>query len=449
MNNTAAYTGIDSKPAYESPFGHTLIVGAGPAAIQVAVHIFRGWCEGLGLINRKGAHSDRMKEELKKNGFNLTARVQGEKAGHLSGKATLTHFYEGYDQIDDIWQTVIFCTPSDSYPSIIDDLKLDSWKAVKTILLISPGPGSNLLVNSRLGKVKESLDVISLSTYYAATKFEPGMPSMVSCFTKALKKHLYVASSQKESTAVSHVKAFIESLGIRCTVVRQPIEAESRNVTTYVHPPLFINPFSLNEIFSHQKSNKYMYKIYPEGPVSQHSIHTMVLLWKEISAVIKQMGANPINLLKFLNDDNYPVLEKTLSRSDIETFVQQEPITQEYLLYIRYTSILIDPFSTPDDRGRYFDFSAVPYKQVYRDRNGKWVIPRVPYEDYKNLKLLYGLAQKMNILMPQTLELIRCFEEKYHAFIKQQGKDSFYPEQIAEPSSNDVDAIWSEMGMEK
>ncbi|MGT2596838.1 opine metallophore biosynthesis dehydrogenase [Staphylococcus aureus] len=28
---------------------------------------------------------------------------------------------------------------------------------------------------------------------------------------------------------------------------------------------------------------------------------------------------------------------------------------------------LIDPFSQPDENGHYFDFSAVPFKQVYKN----------------------------------------------------------------------------------
>lgn len=34
----------------DKPFGNVLIVGAGPAAIQVAVDISRGWCDAVGLL---------------------------------------------------------------------------------------------------------------------------------------------------------------------------------------------------------------------------------------------------------------------------------------------------------------------------------------------------------------------------------------------------------------
>ena len=154
-----------------------------------------------------------------------------------------------------------------------------------------------------------------------------------------------------------------------------------------------MNEFSLNEIFGTEASSKYMYKLYPEGPITQHTIREMLALWKEISTLILLLQARPLNLLKFLNDDNYPVHEITLSRDDIEHFTEMSTIKQEYLLYIRYSSILIDPFSQPDEHGKYVDFSSFSYKQVNKNKEGKWVIPRVPYEDYKKIKLLYHLGK--------------------------------------------------------
>ncbi|WP_432404583.1 opine metallophore biosynthesis dehydrogenase [Wukongibacter sp. M2B1] len=443
--NTHNISNAEQDVYQDPPFGNTLVVGAGPAGINVAVNISNGWCKGIGLLNRKGLHTEKLEKELKLNDYIITSKAQGDKHLHLCGQTKLSHFYGGCEDIDDIWQTIIMCTPSDSYNDIIDRLNLDSLEEVRNIILISPSIGSNFLINSRLKKLKERIDVISFSTYFAATKLEPGNPSCIVSFTKALKKHIYIASSKENSTVIFDVKKFIENLGIKCTVVQNTIEAESKNITTYVHPPLFINKFSLDQIFSYEKSNRYMYKIYPEGPITQHSIKAMVLLWKEISELIQYFDAKPINLLKFLNDDNYPVHEVTLSREDIENFVELDQIEQEYLLYIRYSAILIDPFSKPDKNGKYFDFSSVSYKQVCRDENGKWIIPRVPFEDYKKLKLIFGLAQKVDIHMPQTMKLIKLFEEKLDEFIRKNGENSFYPEIFKDTTQDDVDGMFEEI----
>jgi hypothetical protein len=399
-----------------TPFENTLIVGAGPAAINIAVNISRGWCDKLGLVNRAGAHTNRLKESYKKHGQVLKARYQSQKSSHLSGEAKLDCFYGDFQEIDDRWETIIICTPSDSYLEVIKSLSLEKLKRVKTLILISPGIGSNFLIEHYFKGVMEGIDVISLSAYYAATKYETGEADGLTVLTKALKKRIYLASSKKHSVRLKPVSEFIESLGVQCQIVSSPIEAESKNITTYVHPPLFMNSFAMEQILRKEQSLKSMYKIYPEGPITQHSIRAMVRLWKEISAVVEYFGAKPINLLQFLNDDNYPVHEETLSREDIELFHSFSEEKQEYLLYVRYSAILIDPFSRPDEKGKYFEFSAVPFKRAAIDSSGKWVIPRIPLEDYQKLKLIYGLAQSVDIQMAQALLLLRIFEREVNRF---------------------------------
>ena len=429
----------------DAPFGNTLIVGAGPAGIHVAVDVAKGWCCQLGLLNRPGAHTDKIRQELEQTGGRIATEARVDKYEHLVGEAVLSRFYDGFDAIEDMWDTVFLCTPGDSYTEVVDAMRLDALQAVKRIVLLSPGIGSNLLVQSRLGDAKARVEVISFSTYYAATKFESAEAGFLTSSIKGIKRKIYVGSSRQDSRFLHDVQRFITSLGIQCAATGHPIEAESRSITTYVHPPFFLNPFSLQWIFSKTPARKYMYKLYPEGPITQDSIRAMLHLWKEVSEFVSAFGAQPINLLKFLNDDNYPVHEETLSRDDIENFMKLDPVKQEYLLYIRYASILIDPFSQPDERGRYFDFSAVPYKQVYKDKDGKWVIPRIPHEDYKRLKLLYALGMKMNVSMPQAGKLLELFESRLHAFIQEEGRDLFRIDLLADRIQEEAAIIYNEL----
>jgi staphylopine/pseudopaline/yersinopine synthase len=399
-----------------SPFGNTLIVGAGPAAINIAVNVSRGWCDKLGLVNRKGIHTNRLKESFKVHGKSLKSRYQNHSNRHLNGTAKIDFFYGDYQEIDDQWETLIICTPSNSYIEVIHSLSLEKLKKAKTLILISPGIGSNFLIEHYFKNEIEGIDLISLSAYYAATKYETGERDGLNVLTKALKKRIYLASSNSHSVCIKYLTEFIESLGVQCQIVSSPLEAESKNITTYVHPPLFMNSFAMDQVLRKDQSIKSMYKIYPEGPITQHSIRAMVRLWKEISAVVTCFGAKPINLLQFLNDDNYPVHEKTLSREDIEGFQNFSEEKQEYLLYIRYSAILIDPFSSPDEIGKHFEFSAVPFKQASVDSNGNWSIPRIPLEDYQKLKIIYGLARGLDIEMPQALGLLQTFEREAKRF---------------------------------
>ncbi|WP_051217245.1 opine metallophore biosynthesis dehydrogenase [Paenibacillus assamensis] len=432
----------EALQAHAAPFGNTLLIGAGPAAIHTAVQLSRGWSSKLGLLNREGPHAAQLLQELEQAQQCVTSRMYGEQHQHLEGTVRLDHFYVGYQTIEaeESWETIVICTPCDSYRDVIRQLQLERLPFVHTIILLSPSFGSNLLVKSEL-PIHRSIDIISLSTYFAATKFDAAC--ITTAYTKAMKKKVYAASNQSNSWSIQPFQLFITSLGIQCDIVTHPLEAESRSITMYVHPPLFINDFSLDQILRIEPSNKSMYKLYPEGPITSQVIHAMAELWREISRFLISCGCEPINLLQFMNDDNYPVRQESLSRYEIEHFVELEPIHQEYMLYVRYSSLLIDPFSSSDEQGKYFDFSAVPYKQIYQDACGRWMIPRIPLEDYKRLKALYGMAEFMKVQMPQTLQLIQLFEQRLQQFIAEKGASAIHPEMLIDSTIEDVNAIFS------
>ena len=44
-----------------------------------------------------------------------------------------------------------------------------------------------------------------------------------------------------------------------------PLHAEIHNSSLYVHPPLFMNQFSLKAVFEGTKVPVYVYKLFPEG----------------------------------------------------------------------------------------------------------------------------------------------------------------------------------------
>ncbi|MCA0756640.1 opine metallophore biosynthesis dehydrogenase [Paenibacillus sp. N4] len=436
------------KGFYEAtPFGNTLIIGAGPAGIHAAVDWSR--VSGrLGLLNRKGRHADRVKEALQEREFHLACEVSVAGKRHLSGTAKVDRFYEGYQELDDIWHTVVICTPSDRYAEVIVSLRLEKLREVKRVILLSPGIGSGAWVRSLLGGDSGRIEVVSFSTYYAASKFSPDPGSMLKPVVKGMKRRVYIGSGSPHSPACQTIKALLETIGVDCIIAGSPLEAESRSITTYVHPPFFMSEFSLEEIFSRSSSKKSMYKLYPEGPITPLAIRTMVLLWKEITRVMKRFKVQPLNLLKFLNDDNYPVCEQSIGREEIERFPDLEQHRQEYLLYVRYASLLIDPFSEPDEQGSYFDFSAVPFKQVSMDKDGCWTIPRIPFEDYRKLKLLFELGQRLGVRMPQSQELLERFERIRHAFVKEQGANRFRPEWFEDHTKAQADAIFDTVNPE-
>lgn len=405
MNVSKGSEGIVSTKSSKD-LGNILIAGVGPAAIQTAIQLCTAdFSERIGLYNRPGARAERIKKELNHNHFEIGLTIQGKEA---ELKTKVDCFFDDVSQLSDEWDTVILATPCTSYVNVIESLQTAELKRVRTIVLLAPNIGSNDLVKNLL--LQETVEVISMSTYFGATK---SLNSAIKAHTKAYKKRIYLGSSNRNSRMVNTLQEFLKSMDIDGEIVGQPLDAECRNITTYVHPAFFLNRFTLDEIFSlHMNGKKYMYKLFPEGPITPQRIKTMVRLWKEISTLMNELGAKPINLLPFLNDDNYPVPAECIQREDIDNFSEYEEVKQEYLLYIRYASILIDPFSNPDHEGRYFEFSAVPFNKAEEEDQGVWSIPRIPFEDYQKLIVIYGLAENAGIPMPEMKRLIKNFESE-------------------------------------
>ncbi len=83
---------------------------------------------------------------------------------------------------------------------------------------------------------------------------------------------------------------FSEQLKIQLEVVESPLHAETRNSSLYVHPPLLTNDFSLKAIFEGTDVPVYVYKLFPEGPITMTLIREMRLMWKEMMAILQALS---------------------------------------------------------------------------------------------------------------------------------------------------------------
>lgn len=394
-----------------SNFKRVLIVGTGPASIQLAVLLKNNWNSCIGIVGRESVRSERFFTALEQSQNQVEVNVQNKKHRPMEGNCMIDHVYQGYGAITRQWDTLILSVTTDAYMEVMKQLSDQLLKQARCILLISPTFGSNSLVRHYMNGIQSNVDIISFSTYLGDTRWMNGEPS-TQVLTTAVKKKVFIGSSNETSPNVERLCALFERLGIMLEVMGSPIEAETRNISLYVHPPLFMNPFSLNAIFEYSAVKKYVYKMFPEGPITQYLIRDMLAGWKEMTNVIEKLNLQGVNLLKFMTDDNYPVRLESLSRHDIDNFNELETIHQEYLLYIRYTSLLIDPFSEPDQEGKYFDFSAVPIRQIFINQEQFWDIPRMPKEDYYRIKIIQGIARFVGSSCPTIDTFITTYEHK-------------------------------------
>lgn len=428
-----------------SDFKRVLLLGTGPASIQIAVMLKKHLNCFVGIVGRESVRSEPFFAALKQSNQRIRADIQNEKHRQLVGECFIDHVFHGYRTITGEWDTVILAVTADAYIEVLKQIDDQLLKQVGCMVLVSPTFGSNSLIRHYMNVIHSGVEIISFSTYLGDTRWMHDGPSN-HVITTGVKKKVFIGSTHVPSKNVKGLCEIFEQLSIALEVMDSPIEAETRNISLYVHPPLFMNDFSLSVLFGEAAARKYVYKMFPEGPITQYLIRDMLAQWKEITNIIKKLNMTGVNLLSFMTDDNYPVRLESLSRYDIDNFTLFETIHQEYLLYIRYTSLLIDPFSEPDREGRYFDFSAVPIRQMFINREGYRDIPRMPKEDYYRIKIIQGIARYVHSSCPTIDKFIATYERKIEEAAQAHKGELLSDAFVVQSFAEDLKMICSEIG---
>lgn len=397
-------------------FHRALIAGTGPVAVQLAVMLKRYWKCTVGIAGRQSVRSAPFFDALRQSDSIVRAEVQNSQHHGLEGEYQIDSVYDSYELVAGQWDVLILSVTADAYVHVLELLQRQVLHRLQCVVLISPTFGSNALVTEYLQENRCTAEVLSFSTYLGDTRRLDDKPFNY-VLTTAVKRKVYAgaAFTDCETAAIESAQsaeAFQElyrDAGISLEVVNSPLEAETRNISLYVHPPLFMNEISLGVIFDRPAVPKFVYKLFPEGPITMQLIKELLRQWEEISALVRKLGGAPVNLLQFMVDDNYPVRPESLPRHEIDRFPQLSPVQQQYLLFVRYASLLIDPFSEPDEAGKYFDFSAVPIRHIFINHEGAWDIPRMPKEDYYRIKIIQGIAKDAGLQCP----MIDAFIDRY------------------------------------
>ncbi|MFJ7472080.1 opine metallophore biosynthesis dehydrogenase [Peribacillus frigoritolerans] len=426
-------------------FKRVLLLGTGPTSTQLAMNLKSQLNCYVGIVGRESVRSEIFFEALKESNHLVRVSVQNEKHRTMQGECFIDQVFRDYGTIKGEWDTIILAVTTDAYIEVLKQINNEILKQVRCIVLISPTFGSNSLINNYMNQRNSDAEIISFSTYYGDTRWMHDKPSN-HVLTTAVKKKIYIGSTHYPSKNAEGLCKLYEQLGISLETMESPIEAETRNISLYVHPPLFMNDFTLRAIFGDLESKKYVYKLYPEGPITQYLIRDMLAQWKEIMNILGKLNIKNLNLLKFMTDDNYPVRLESLSRHDIEDFNHLEAIHQEYLLYIRYTALLIDPFSEPDKNGKYFDFSAVPIRKMFVNREGYLDIPRMPKEDYYRIKIIQGIAKYLNVNCPTIDKFIKTYENKIEKVAQSHEGELLSNAFVVQSFDEDLNMICSEIG---
>lgn len=385
---------------------NSLVVGGGPGALAFAL-LLNHYGHSVDLWLRPSDRGLQICQLLEQSEGSVSAYgpVFHKDGCQFPRSAKVRYWFLGSQPDITDYQFVVLGIPSNEYVEASNQMRLSGlFQNNPWILLPSTSLGSAVLV----AQAAQTQQVVSCSNFFAAAKC-PDHRLRVE--VKAIKRKLYLGMLASCSHTAEILVNLFSSIGLKTEILGSALEAEARNITTYVHPSLFVSPLGLDAILGAGQSKKYMYRFFPEGPITKECFSTMLDLHHEISSIVSRFNGTAWNLLKFLNDDNYPVPEEALSRSEIEEFENFDRSHQMLLLYVRYATLLVDPYSTPDPQtGRFFEFSAVPFPMVTRDpENATAALPRIPLEDVCTLETARWLGSSLDIETPTINRLVDQF----------------------------------------
>ncbi len=422
----------------------TLILGAGPAAIQLAADIKAAGNARIGLYNRPSEKGRRLKQHLAHTpSLWLTGAGKAQRTQD-DAQVTIDRYCDDLALVGGDWRRLILAVPADQYHDVLRQVPWAALPQLRSLILLSPSIGSGLMAQSLLQEAGQShVEVISLSSYYADTKYQ-NAEQPYRAYTKAFKQRIYLAGAgtRSDCAELDWLCSLLARHGIDAQRCNSQLAAERFSITNYVHPPLALAETTLQAIFEPQAPIQYLYKTHPEGPICPEAIADMLALSQDYQQLLNRFGIEAINLLRFLNDDNYPVPPRMVSRRWIDQFPQLAPTEQCYALFTRYTALLVDPYSEPDAQGRYYDFSAVRVARVFQDVQGRWRLPRVPQEDVRKLRVMVLLAQRLDVEMPAAQRLLARFQQALQRFVTRIGAEHCHRSLLDDTCDEQADIIY-------
>ncbi|WP_460994303.1 opine metallophore biosynthesis dehydrogenase, partial [Staphylococcus aureus] len=69
--------------------------------------------------------------------------------------------------------------------------------------------------------------------------------------------------------------------------VESPLHAETRNSAVYMNPPQLMYDFSLQNNYEAEEVQVYVYKLFPEGPMTMTLIREMRLMWQDMMVILQ------------------------------------------------------------------------------------------------------------------------------------------------------------------
>ncbi|EGG34338.1 opine metallophore biosynthesis dehydrogenase, partial [Paenibacillus sp. HGF5] len=148
-----------------------LLLGTGPAALQLAVILKKGFHCHLGIAGRASVRSADFFESLAASDQRVRVSIQNVKHLAMEGECRLDEVYRGFEAIEGQWDTLILAVTTDAYMEVMRQIDQDVLRKINSLVLISPTFGSNSLIAGFIRQFNPAAEVISFSTYIGDTRW--------------------------------------------------------------------------------------------------------------------------------------------------------------------------------------------------------------------------------------------------------------------------------------
>jgi hypothetical protein len=399
-NNSKVSKKTKEKLDYK-PLGNLLVVGAGSTAFSF-ITLARDFSQEITIVTRDSNNGRKVKAELQKNN-NLI-----RSTGKIIGQGKIDNYYLGFkNNIQHPPNNILLSTPNQDYKSCVGNLSHQGLiRDGQTIIGISTRLGSGNEISDELKNCDfnpDKFNIVSFSTYYAATK--PSDEKRTTVNTRAVKKKIYVGSTQPENPTTKTLVNILNKIGTEAVIIDTTLGSEELNANYLVHPQILMTKNNLPHVFKENSNKKYIYRS-PEkgGCLDDESMLQMGLAEKEINSILTNLGYDPVNLLKMLQKDLYPIPDLT-----DESILNRYPSMSDQERASWLKTWFIERQKDPETGEPHLE--AVKIQRIYKE-NGTTYIPRIPGEDYSGVVLLTEISKIIDLDTPTLLKMRQLFEKE-------------------------------------
>jgi len=215
-----------------------------------------------------------LKNKLETSGLKYQALASREDLKEWSGIIKNKSIFF-LDEVSEEINLLILGCPHSVLSSVLGDLSL---LELNHIVIANSGLGRSF----ELAERRNNSDISCFSNFFGAAKYSGSEEVTL----KTIKKETFIYTNSIDLREFFEFAFKVSRVNLSFT--QTSLEAEFRNITLYAHPAFSTSSICLEYSFGISNIKKYMYKIFPEGPVEPRQ----TLKYASLSNMIQKIMGN-------------------------------------------------------------------------------------------------------------------------------------------------------------